>query len=368
MPLNSIPPTTTVPNLEQKLQAAKDQCRIDVGFWGGVIPGNQEELIPLVRAGVKGFKCFLIDSGVEEFPCVSAEDVKQAMSKLQEVDSLLLFHAELDCPSSNHSHPEKEPDPTLYSTFLDSRSTKFETDAISKLIELNLIFPKLRTHIVHLSAADALPMINRARSQGLALSTETCLHYLTLSSDSIPNGKPEYKCCPPIRTSANQDLLWDALLKNEIDFIVSDHSPCTSDLKENSDLMKAWGGISGLGLGLSLIWNEGKKRKIKNLESWILSWFCERPARFIGLDHLKGHIRVGAQCDLCIFDPNQSFQVTKATLNFKNKISPYIGMNLTGKVIQTILNAQTVYKIDPSDLKSDGFRAFENLRIGKLLI
>lgn len=370
MPLNSIPPTTTLSNLEEKCRAARGQCKVDVGFWGGVIPGNQDHLVPLVEAGVKGFKCFLIDSGVEEFPCVTADDLEVSMPILQELDSLLLFHAELDCPASNHSHPrsktddqdaverareangspklklEADQDPNLYSTFLNSRSIRFELDAISTLIHLNKRFPKLRTHIVHLSSADALPLIQGAKDWGLPLTTETCLHYLTLSTENIPDGRAEYKCCPPIRTPTNRDRLWNGLLTNQIEFIVSDHSPCTSELKESAtNLMEAWGGIGGLGLGLSLIWNEGSNRKIANLESWILQWFCERPARFVKLDTLKGFLKIGHQCDLCIFDPNLSFQVTKQDLNFKNKISPYLGMTLKGRVISTILAGKVIYEL-----------------------
>ncbi|MBW0467614.1 hypothetical protein O181_007329 [Austropuccinia psidii MF-1] len=371
MPLNSIPPTTTVENFKEKRLAAQGQCRVDVGFWGGVIPHNQNELIPLVKEGVKGFKCFLIESGVEEFPCVSEADLELAMSKLQDAGSLLLFHAELDCPASIHGapghHVNKEmsdvQDPNLYSTFLESRSTKYETDAISLVVKLNNRFPNLKTHIVHLSAADALPILKEARSSGLQISAETCLHYLTLSTSSIPNGQPEYKCCPPIRTKENQDELWRALLENEIEYIVSDHSPCTADLKMNKTLMEAWGGIGGLGLGLSLIWTEGKQRQVKNLEGWVLKWLCERPARKVKLGHLKGRISVGSQCDFCIFNPYEFFEVTTSELKFKNKISPYIGMKLTGRVMQTFLAAKTVF-----DFRRQGFVGIEDIYGGKLLI
>ncbi|KAG0142519.1 hypothetical protein CROQUDRAFT_67107 [Cronartium quercuum f. sp. fusiforme G11] len=368
MPLNSIPPTTTVHNFKEKIEAAKGQCRVDVGFWGGVIPGNEDDLLPLVDAGVKGFKCFLIESGVDEFPCVTADDLLKAMPKIQAADSLLLFHAELDCPASRHaqSHPThstESHDPNMYSTFLNSRPAGFETEAISLVAELNTKFPTLKTHIVHLSAAEALPIIVSARSSGLKLSTETCLHYLTLSNASIPDGQPEYKCCPPIRTLTNQDKLWKALLADEIDYIVSDHSPCTIDLKENCTLMEAWGGIGGLGLGISLIWTEGKKRDIKNLPGWILKWFCERPAEQVKLDHLKGKIQVGAECDLCIFDPNFSFEVTTSEIHFKNKISPYIGMRMEGRVIRTILRTQPVF-----DLEKGGFTGIETFKTGRLLL
>ncbi|KAH9815486.1 hypothetical protein DFH28DRAFT_968085 [Melampsora americana] len=368
MPLNSIPPTTTVENLNKKLEAAINQCRVDVGFWGGVIPGNENDLVPLIKAGVRGFKCFLIDSGVEEFPCVTADDLLKAMPKLQEEESLLLFHAELDCPASlhgrsDHDHLTSSNHTNLYSNFLDSRPSKFETEAISLVVDITKRFPKLKTHIVHLSAAEALPIIASARISGLKLSVETCLHYLTLSDVIIPDGRAEFKCCPPIRTLTNQDELWRGLLANEIDYIVSDHSPCTIDLKENRTLMEAWGGIGGLGLGISLIWTEGQRRKIKDLPGWILKWFCERPAKQVKIDHLKGKIEVGAECDLCVFDPNSNFEVTTNEVHFKNKISPYLGMRMDGRVIRTILRTQTIFDLDKS-----GFDGIETERKGRLLL
>ncbi|EFP88004.2 allantoinase [Puccinia graminis f. sp. tritici CRL 75-36-700-3] len=231
MPLNAIPPTTTLANLNEKVRAAEGQCLVDVAFWGGVIPGNQDDLLPLVKAGVKGFKCFLIDSGVDEFPCVSAEDLEKSMAILQDADSMLMFHGELDCGEESGTSAEllkesQAQDPNLYASFLGSRAPKLELDAIELIIRLNKKYPNLRTHVVHLSAADALPMIREARTtHGLPLTTETCLHYLTLSTEEIPDGRAEYKCCPPIRTAANGDKLWEGLEEGTIDFVVSDHSP-----------------------------------------------------------------------------------------------------------------------------------------------
>ncbi|KAI7959457.1 hypothetical protein MJO28_003248, partial [Puccinia striiformis f. sp. tritici] len=360
MPLNAIPPTTTLANLGEKVSAAEGQCLIDVAFWGGVIPGNQDDLLPLVKAGVRGFKCFLIESGVDEFPCVSIQDLEKSMPILQDADSMLMFHAELDCGEGSEKNPEQAPnegqenkgqgeldqDPNLYASFLASRAPRFELDAIELVIRLNKQYPKLRTHIVHLSAADALPLIQKARTvDGLPLTTETCLHYLTLSTEEIPDGRAEYKCCPPIRTAANRDELWKGLESGIIDFVVSDHSPCTAELKEGS-LMEAWGGIGGLGLGLSLLWTEGRSRALSNLEGRLLKWLCERPASFAGMGSLKGSLAPGYQCDLCIFDPDLAFQVTKEDLKFKNKISAYLGKKLSGRVVSTVLATELVYDID----------------------
>lgn len=339
MPLNSIPPTVSVPDLEMKRQAACGAgFTTDVGFWGGVIPGNTGHLKALVDAGVKGFKCFLIDSGVQEFPCVSESDLREAMHVLETLPTVLQFHAELDTCSVNHDLP-----PTSYSTFLKSRPEKMETDAIALITKLQAEFPALRCHIVHLSAASALPLIKAARSSGLKLTVETCFHYLCLSAEQIPSGHPEFKCCPPIRDQANRDLLWAALKDGTIDFIVSDHSPCTLELKklDVGDFMGAWGGISTLGLGLSLLWTEASGRGVTIAD--IIEWTSVRPAQHVGLGHLKGKLETGFDGDFIIFDPDAEFEVTKEMLKFKNKLSPYEGLKLRGRVEKTFLRGSLIY-------------------------
>ncbi|GAA5840752.1 hypothetical protein JCM11251_001690 [Rhodosporidiobolus azoricus] len=372
MPLNAIPPTTTVSNLHEKLAAAKGQCRVDVGFWGGVIPGNEEDLVPLVKEGVKGFKCFLIESGVDEFPCVNEEEVLKAMEKLEPAKSLFLFHAELDEPvpstscsnteAHDHSHAQSTPDPSAYSTFLDSRPQSLETRAIDLIIRCAEKHPNLRTHIVHLSASSALPSLRLARNDlKLPMTVETCFHYLTLSAEQIAKGETLYKCCPPIREEDNRDQLWDALIAGDIDFVVSDHSPCVTELKklEDGDFLGAWGGIGGLGLGLSLLWTEGKKRGVEMGK--VLEWVSERPARQVGLEGRKGALQVGADADLVVFDPKEQFTVTKSELHFKNRASPYEGLTLTGAVQETYLRGEKVY-----DRKS-GFKEVGEPKGGLLL-
>ncbi|KAG6831746.1 hypothetical protein H0H92_007898 [Tricholoma furcatifolium] len=319
MPLNSIPPTTTVENLEMKRQAALGQCHSDVAFWGGAIPGNQGDLKPLLAEGVKGFKCFLIESGVDN------------------TSTVLLFHAELGVAETRISHA------TLYSTFLESRPQKLETDAISLITSLLERYPALRCHIVHLSASSALPLLRAARSAGLNLTVETCFHYLCLSANVIPDGHPEFKCCPPVRDVTNQNLLWDGLKEGLIDCIVSDHSPCVTELKmlDEGDIMSAWGGISTLGLGLSLLWTEGQRRGVTVAE--IVAWTSTKTAEHAGLSHLKGELKVGLDGDFIIWDPEAEYTVTTDSLKFKNKISPYVGMTLRGRVEKTYLRGNLVY-------------------------
>ncbi|KAI0322180.1 allantoinase [Amylostereum chailletii] len=344
MPLNSIPPTTTVDNLKAKREAATNKCWTDVAFWGGVIPGNQADLMPLVHAGVKGFKCFMIESGVDEFPCVAESDLEPAMEELENTGSVLLFHAELDESPHTHDASAIPPDPSLYNTFLASRPQTFEMDAISPIIKLQKAHPGLRCHIVHLSAAQALPIIREARAAGVKLTVETCFHYLCLSADSIPRGRPEFKCCPPIRDEANREALWSALQDGTIDFVVSDHSPCVAELKkvDEGDIMGAWGGISTLGLGLSLLWTEGKKRGVEIGK--LLEWTSTNTAEHATLNASKGRIAVGYDADFVVWDPEGQYTVTKESLNFKNKLTPYEGLTLNGRTEKTILRGRTIFE------------------------
>ncbi|KAL1408972.1 Allantoinase [Vanrija albida] len=345
MPLNSIPPTTTVANLGEKRQAATATgVRCDVGFWGGIIPGNAGDLKPLLAAGAKGFKCFLIESGVDEFPCVGEADLIAACDALQGTNALVMFHAELERVPGSHSHAQ----PEAYATFLASRPPQLELDALSLILSLARRYPSLRFHIVHLSAADALAPIRAARAgtDGGApvanLTVETCFHYLTLAAEGVPDNATSYKCCPPIRPEANRQLLREAVIDGTIDYVVSDHSPCTPELKKG-DFMSAWGGVSGLGFGLPLLWTEfGREVPLPR----VVGWLSAAQAAQVGLAGTKGEIRPGADADFAVFDPDASVEVTQADLLFRNKQSAYIGKTLRGRVDRTYLRGEAVWDAD----------------------
>lgn len=360
MPLNSIPPTTTVAAYEEKLAAAKDLCYVDIAFWGGVIPGNQQELKALVRAGVVGFKCFLIESGVDEFPHVTMDEVDKAIAALHGEKTILMFHAEMDC--CHHSAPKG--DPRAYKTFLESRPDSFEVDAITAVIDAAKRNPGLDLHIVHLASAAAIPLLKRAQDNGVRLSAETCFHYLTFAAEQIPDADPAYKCCPPIRDAKTRATLWDAVLNGTIKTIVSDHSPCTPDLKIDAggDLLKAWGGIASVGFGLPLLWTAAQTKHNITLPD-ISRWTSLNTAKQTGLDYRKGSIEVGKDADFCIFDPDAEWTVDESTMMFKNKYSPYAGQTLRGKVKETIVRGTTVFADDefkgpfgiPLRRQTDGF-------------
>ncbi len=336
MPLNSIPPTTTVEGLKLKREVAEDQVFVDVGFWGGAVPGNTKDLRPLHDEGVFGFKCFLLPSGVDEFPDLGADELEEDMAELGSLDSLMLVHAE--DPHEIESAPH--PGGVSYATFLASRPRGAENTAIAEVIE-RARRTGARAHIVHLSSSDALPMIAAAKRDDVKLTVETCPHYLTLTAEEIPDGATAFKCCPPIREAANRELLWQGLQDGTIDCIVSDHSPSTLDLKDldNGDFAVAWGGVSSLQLGLSLIWTEARQRGIP-LEQ-VVAWMAEKPATLARVSN-KGRLAPGFDADFAVFAPDEAFVVDVARLQHRNPITPYDGKALTGMVRRTYLRGSVV--------------------------
>jgi allantoinase len=331
MPLNSIPPTVSVAALAVKRAAAAGQCHVDVGFWGGAVPGNADDLRPLHEAGVFGFKCFLVDSGVPEFPPLSAAELDAAFST---VDALFLVHAE-DPTIVRPAPPSRR-----YRDFLNSRPPQAEVAAVRTVLAA-ASRTGARVHLLHLSAAQVLPLLAEAKDEGVRVTAETCPHYLTLSAEGVPDAGVAYKCCPPIRDAANRNELWDALAAGVLDCVVSDHSPCTADLKQTDigDFAAAWGGIASVQLGLSLLWTEAEARGV-DLED-VVRWMSRHPADLAGLVH-KGRIEVGADADLVAFDPTATWVVDGRMLHHRNPITPYVGRTLRGMVRATWLRGVLV--------------------------
>src|ERR1043165_9902591 len=340
MPLNSIPPTTSVAGFNAKLAAARNKCYVDVGFWGGVVPGNTGELSALKNAGVVGFKCFLVPSGVDEFPHVTEADLREAMPELGRLDSLLIVHAELPGPIENRVPVLNSADD--YSIFLASRPKEAENEAIDLMIRLGREFGT-RVHIVHLSSADAIPALRKAQDEGVKITAETCPHYLHFESETVPPGATEFKCCPPIREHDNRERLWDGLNDGTIAFIVSDHSPCPAVMKlpEHGDFLGAWGGIVSLTLRLPVVWSESRQRAFTLLD--LEKWLCSEPAKQVGIEDRKGSIAEGFDADLVIWNPDQQFEVTPTALLHRHKITPYGGELLQGIVQNTFLRGRKLY-------------------------
>ncbi|KAJ5493041.1 Allantoinase [Penicillium diatomitis] len=403
MPLNAIPPTTTVANFKEKLAAAQGKCWVDVGFYGGIIPGNAGDLKGLVEAGVRGFKGFLIDSGVDEFPAVSQKDIALAMAELADQPTTLMFHAEMIPPitasvgdTSQTSEPPSAPAGPLeaYSTFLASRPSAFETCAIGEILSLAHLAPNLQLHIVHLSAMEGIPLLREARAKGIKITAETCFHYLSLAAEQIRDGDTRHKCCPPIRSQLNQDGLWTELEKHAndgvIQTVVSDHSPCTPNLKllpahvpghcapegdakvaeHTGNFFSAWGGISSVGMGLPILWTELSRRKgltpspndenTRNALQDIVRLCCANTAAQVGLQSHKGDLAVGFDADICVFDDSAEWVVEPSTMLFRNKCSPYQGRTMRGMVRETWLRGERIFT------REAGF--VESKPSGKLLL
>ncbi|SCU91026.1 LAFA_0F01442g1_1 [Lachancea sp. 'fantastica'] len=431
MPLNAIPPTTTVENLQIKLAAAKGQMWCDVGFWGGLVPSNIEQLVPLVRAGVRGFKGFMMDSGVDEFPAIDKSYINKALQTLENEHTMLLFHAEqappegnlglVDSPSSDsgcnsnkddifvdhvhaapggqdlsktqihalaeskvlesveptvgkpahevyETHSSRSPlesikqqnhlldqiDPTTYAPFLASRPDLFETTAISTILNCLKDFAKSskripNVHVVHLATQEAVPMLRHAQQVlKLPITAETCFHYLKFAAESIPAKATHYKCCPPIRSEENRLALWEALRGDVITTVVSDHSPCTPELKNlaKGDFFAAWGGISSVGLGLSIMMTEGAKVSPQVSLPEIVKWCCENTAKQVGLQHSKGFLHPGHDADFLVVDQYRKRVISADNVYFKNKLTAYDGQELRGQVLTTYVRGNIAYDLE----------------------
>jgi len=336
MPLNSDPVTTDGAALDAKLAASAGQCSVDVGFWGGVVPGNTSRLHELAGRGALGCKAFLIDSGIESFPPATAADLREAMPVLKDLGLPLLAHAELDLGA------EVPPDAQGYAGYLASRPPTWEDAAIRLLIRL-AYETGCHVHIVHLSSASALPMIAAAKDAGVRLTVETCPHYLCFDAESIPEGATEFKCAPPIRDRSNREKLWEALFAGLIDFVITDHSPCLPALKlrDQGDFLGAWGGIASLQHGLAAVWTEARRRGASIAD--ITRWMSAGPAEFAGLSRSKGRIAPGYDADLVVWDPALTFTLSPGALFTRHAVSPYVGRSLWGVVRETWLRGRRVF-------------------------
>ena len=331
MPLNASPVTTTANAFDQKLAATNGKLHTNCGFWGGLIPGNTDEIETLIDKGVLGFKAFLTHSGIDEFPNVTETDLRKAMPILARYGLPLLVHCEL-------STDEKlaRGDNRSYANYLSSRPKAWEDNAIAMMIRLCEEY-NCRTHIVHLSSANSIESITEAKRKGVPLTVETGQHYLFFNAETIPDGQTQFKCAPPIREKENNDRLWDALREGIIDFVATDHSPAPPDLKQrqSGNFMTAWGGIASLQLALPVLWTAARKRGFAVTD--VARWLSEKPAQLAGLADKKGRIEAGYDADLVVWNPEDSFTVSEDKLYHKHKMTPYLNEELFGVVGQTYL-------------------------------
>lgn len=352
MPLNASPVTTNIEAFKLKQKASINKLHVNCGFYGGIIPSNKKDIEDLIKAGVFGIKGFLTHSGIDEFPNVSKTNLEDIAPILKLHNIPLLLHCEL-----SDTKVPKVVNPKSYQEYLKSRPQHWETNAIDLALEIQKRFD-IKVHIVHLSASQGIEQIKKRKLQSDKLTVETCSHYLFFNAEDIPDAKPIYKCAPPIRDKKNNDLLWDFLLQDGFNFLTSDHSPATPERKQldSGDFFKAWGGISGLQFTLPVLYTEGKKRGLK-LENLILM-LTKNPAKFLGLDHKKGQLKMGFDADITVWDDSKEFTISEDSIQHKHKATPYLNKTVFGKVIHTFVNGVQV--LENSKLK--------NLKQGQLLL
>jgi allantoinase len=336
MPLNSMA-TTTVDAFDRKRRAAAGKCHVDVAFWGGVVPGNAPDLNALVDAGVRGFKCFLAPSGVDEFAAVDEADLRRAMPIIAKRKVPLLVHAELPALLRRADSTRSS-----YATYLSTRPPESEVAAIELMIRLASDFGA-RVHIVHVACAEGAAAIGRAKAAGVTMTAETCPHYLTFSADQIPDGATEFKCAPPIRTGPHREALWRALSSGALDLIATDHSPAPPALKCHGDFSGAWGGIASLELSLAAVWTAAPRGEREASPVDVVRWLSTEPAALAGLQRRKGSIEPGFDADLAIWDPGAEFVVDARRLQQRHKLTPYAGRRLRGVVTTTFLRGRRIW-------------------------
>ena len=342
MPLNCLPATSTVAALQAKRAAARGKCRVDWAAWGGVVHDNQDDIEALAAEGVPGFKCFLIDPGIDGFTMVTEQQLRLALPHVARTGLPLLVHAELVGPIDRATAALAGADWRRYSTYLQSRPDEAELAAIRLMLSLCREYG-FRLHIVHLSSSHALPELRAARAEGLPVTVETCPHYLHLSAETIANGATLSKCAPPVRRRENREKLWEGLRDGTIDFVVTDHSPCPPVMKrlQEGNFRTAWGGIASLSVALPLMWTEASKRGFTLLD--LARWIAAGPARLVGCDTRKGRIAAGYDADFVIFEPEREFVVTEDRLHYRHTVSPYLGETLRGVVKATYLRGDPVF-------------------------
>ena len=342
MPLNCLPATTTVAALEAKRAAAQGKCRIDWAAWGGVVHDNQSDIEALAVSGVRGFKCFLVNPGIDGFTMVAEQQLRSALPHVAQTGLPLLVHAELPGPIDLATDALASADWNCYSTYLRSRPDEAELAAIRLMLSLCREYG-FRLHIVHLSSSQALPELRAARDEGLGVSVETCPHYLHVCAETIANGATLSKCAPPIRSRENCERLWQGLREGTIDLVVTDHSPCPPALKRlaEGNFRTAWGGIASLSVALPLMWTEASRRGFTVLD--LARWMASAPARLAGCDTRKGRIAAGYDADFVVFDPDREFTVTEDRLHYRHPVSPYMGETLRGVVKGTYQRGSPVF-------------------------
>jgi allantoinase len=332
MPLNAHPPTIDGPSFDAKREAAGKSSFVDFGLWGGLVPGNLNELQTLRDRGVVGLKAFMCDSGIDDFPRVTMSILREGMKRAAELNLLVAVHAESQEMTQRLTKEKIAAGKTSVRDFLESRSIEAELDAIKQAIDL-AVETNCRLHVVHVSCGRGVAMIASARANGVDVSCETCPHYLLLTDADMEAIGAVAKCAPPLRSANDQRELWDRVA--DLTTIGSDHSPCPPEMKQRENFFEVWGGISGAQHLLSLLADKIPQEQFAKLAS-------ENVARRFGIAE-KGGIEIGKDADLTIVDLSEADPVTRESLHYRHKQSPYLGRKLP-RIVRTVLRGQTIYR------------------------
>ncbi|WP_258166433.1 allantoinase AllB [Paenibacillus sp. PCH8] len=343
MPLNGVPPTTRQEAWELKKKAAADQSYVDYAFWGGLVPGNRAELAPLAELGAAGFKAFMSEPGGEGDDIFARADnvtLLDGMVEIARLHRVLALHAEdegMVAELSAKSVAEGKTEPMDY---VRSRPVEAEVLAVTRALEYGQL-TGCALHFVHISTREALDLIAEAKLRGQDVTSETCPHYLTLTDQDVVRLGAVAKCAPPLRSSSEQEKLWDALKSGLIDVIASDHSPCPPSMKQSDNFFEIWGGISGAQSTLLIMLEDGHLRRSIDLPllGRVLSL---QPARRLGLES-KGEIAIGKDADLVLIDWEKSTTLNTDDLLYRHQQSPYVGRAFSCRITNVFCRGKRVY-------------------------
>ncbi len=335
MPLNSVPPTLDAKAFDAKRDAAARSAHVDHALWGGLVGATAARLRRLRERGAVGVKAFLVPSGVPEFPHLENDDIAAALRAATAAGLLVAVHAEDERMTAELARRGRRRGDAA--AWLASRPAESEARAIRRVADA-AERTGARVHVVHVSSAAGVREITRARSRGVAMTGETCPHYLTFTSADVRRAGPVLKCAPPIRGTADREALWRAILIGDLALVASDHSPSPAALKDG-DMFSAWGGIAGIQSFLPALLTQGGRRLSLPRLAWLTA---TAPASLLGIARRKGSIRVGADADLAFIDPDRRWTLRSSDLQARSAVSPYVGRRFRGAVVRTMVRGRTV--------------------------
>lgn len=348
MPLNALPATVDRESLQLKLDTAKGKNYVDYALYGGLVPGNLDRLKELSDEGVVAYKCFMATCGSDlpdDFKNVDDYTLYTGMKKLAELGSVLSIHAENAEITDRMAQEMVKHGKTTATDYVASRPVVTEVDAVKRALFLAKE-TGCKLHFVHISTAEAVEEIIKARNDGQDVTLESCPHYFTITTAQFEGIGPVAKCSPPLRDEAAQEKLWNKLIEGKIDMLTSDHSPCPPEMKysETNNIFEVWGGITGCQNNVDLMFDEAVIKRNVPVTDFV-RMIAYNPAKRFNLP-TKGEIAVSKDADIILVDPNQSYVVQKEDLYYRHQHSPYIGRKIDCRVTKTYVRGNLVFDVN----------------------